>query len=102
MAVKQVTMVKTIKTNQYEAQFIANGHKESVERHQQRLHVMREEIELAEAELDDLLNNGFQIVAQYESETRDFTAVTFVLHRIDPPDIPVFWRAETNNGDLHP
>jgi hypothetical protein len=81
MAVKQVDMPTTVKTNQYEAQFIANGHQESINRHNARMDAMRKRIEQAEDELDTLLNDGFEIVGQYNTETQNIIAVTFILHK---------------------
>lgn len=81
MAVHQVDMPITLKTNQYEAQFIANGHQESVQRHQARMDALRVRIEQAEKELDALLNDGYEIVGQYNAESTNITSITFILHK---------------------
>lgn len=79
--IKQVSMMTTLKTNNFEAQFIANGHPDSVKRHEARMTAFRAEVQEAEQELDALLNDGYRLVTQYEIELQDYQAVVMVLHR---------------------
>ena len=41
----------------------------------------QEQINQAEAELDDALNDGFQYVTQYEAKSSSHESIVFVLHK---------------------
>ncbi len=80
--IKQIAMPTIIKTYGHEAEFIAAGVPESVEKHKRRQEVFQERVFAAENELDALLSDGFALITQYEIKTDMSEEVVFMLHKV--------------------
>lgn len=78
---KQISMPTVIKTHGHEAQFIAAGVQESVNRHKARQQSFYERVEAAESDLDKLLSDGWTLITQYDVKTDMSEEIVFVLHK---------------------
>jgi hypothetical protein len=81
--IKQVLMPVTIKTGAFETAAMRSGDTPTIEAFQRREAACKETLDLAEHELDMLLNDGYTVIAQYPTTTPHRDNIVFVLHRRD-------------------
>lgn len=81
--IKQIHLPTNFEMSSYESQMIhadAPGMKAEAEKKRENFRVWIQEVE---AELDQALNDGFGIVAQYVTKDKNVNLVVFVLHKME-------------------